>query len=193
MTFDYTDCETLTPATSPDSLAFTLIPSNKFSYRLSSSAAKNANFPGPQYAFLNNTGNSSVTDVSSQLQCVILFEVPADLGPKVLLYYKLTNFFQNHRRYVKSLNSDQLKGKGVSSGDLESSNCKPLATRDGKPIYPCGLIANSFFNGTLSSHPLLHSITYPFQIHLHPPSSSTPPPPPKHPPPTQPTPSLHRA
>lgn len=63
------------------------------------------------------------------------------------MYYKLTNFYQNHRRYVKSLNTDQLKGDAKDVGDLEDGDCKPLAKRDGKPIYPCGLIANSIFNG----------------------------------------------
>lgn len=78
------------------------------------------------------------------------FDIPADLEHSVFLYYKLTNFYQNHRRYVKSLNSDQLKGKNVSPKTLEGSDCKPLATLDGKAIYPCGLIANSVFNGKYS-------------------------------------------
>ena len=29
----------------------------------------------------------------------------------VYFYYKLENFYQNHRRYVKSRNDDQLAGK----------------------------------------------------------------------------------
>jgi len=40
-----------------------------------------------------------------------------------------------------------MKGKGVSPSTLESSDCKPLATINGTAIYPCGLIANSLFNG----------------------------------------------
>lgn len=80
-------------------------------------------------------------------QCVVEFDIPTDLKPSVLFYYKLTNFFQNHRRYVKSLNSNQLKGKFVSPKDLDASDCKPLSTINGTAIYPCGLIANSLFNG----------------------------------------------
>lgn len=76
------------------------------------------------------------------------FSLPADLQPSVFMYYKLTNFFQNHRRYVQSLDTDQLKGKGVSVKDLHDSDCKPLDQIDTKAIYPCGLIANSLFNGT---------------------------------------------
>lgn len=31
---------------------------------------------------------------------------------------------------------------------LDDGQCKPITSRDGKPYYPCGLIANSVFNGT---------------------------------------------
>jgi hypothetical protein len=147
MTFDYTDCETLPAATSLSSLTFTDLPSNKFSYRIRSSEEKNSNPAPPQYAFLDNSQNSSVTDVSEKLQCVVEFDIPVDIEPTVLLYYKLSNFFQNHRRYVKSLNSNQLKGQGVSPSTLDDSDCKPLSTINGVAIYPCGLIANSVFNG----------------------------------------------
>lgn len=65
----------------------------------------------------------------------------------MFLYYKLTNFFQNHRRYVKSLNTDQLKGDAVDEKSISSSDCSPLDVIGDKIIYPCGLIANSIFNG----------------------------------------------
>jgi len=79
------------------------------------------------------------------------------LKPSILLYYKLTNFYQNHRRYVNSLDADQLKGKHRTAGDLQKGDCKPVAI-DGedKVIYPCGLIANSMFNDTFSSLTLLN-------------------------------------
>lgn len=122
------------------------MPSNSFDYRLRSSD-QNDLVSTPRFAFLNNTGNASVTDVTMQLQCVIEFDIPANITPSVLLYYKLTNFYQNHRRYVQSYDANQLKGQFRSASTLGNSNCKPLGTLDGKPIYPCGLIANSIFNG----------------------------------------------
>jgi LEM3 (ligand-effect modulator 3) family / CDC50 family len=150
MTFDYTDCETLSPSPSLSQLTFTDM--SKYSYQLSSSNTKLRPSP-PQYAFVTNSSNP---DVSQQRQCIINFEIVADLQPSVLVYYKLTNFFQNHRRYVKSLNSQQLKGSAVSAKDL--NNCKPLATNsNGSIIYPCGLIANSLFNGTCPLHSLVAS------------------------------------
>ncbi|KAJ7470402.1 cell cycle control protein [Mycena latifolia] len=150
ITLDYTECENLPPSAGNGSLTFTTMPSDKFKYNLRSSDSKKA-VTAPSYAFLDSTDNKTVTDPSDKKQCIIQFDVPADIDPSILFYYKLTNFFQNHRRYVKSLNSDQLKGKGVSNSSLESGDCKPLATLNGKAIYPCGLIANSLFNDTFTN------------------------------------------
>lgn len=81
--------------------------------------------------------------------CSLQFEIPAELGPSVFLYYRLSNFYQNHRRYVKSLDLDQLKGKAVSNATIAGSTCDPLRLDpNGKAYYPCGLIANSLFNDT---------------------------------------------
>lgn len=88
--------------------------------------------------------------------CSVQFSIPVDLNPPVLFYYRLTNFYQNHRRYVKSLDSDQLKGTAVSNKSLGA--CSPLDTNDTKPYYPCGLIANSLFNDSFSN---------PLQLNLH--------------------------
>lgn len=84
--------------------------------------------------------------------CTLQFDIPNDIGPPVFLYYRLHNFYQNHRRYVKSLDLDQLKGKAVSNGTIDGSYCDPLRLNpdNGKAYYPCGLIANSLFNDTFS-------------------------------------------
>lgn len=89
--------------------------------------------------------------------CSLQFNIPDNLHPPVLLYYRLTNFYQNHRRYVKSLDSDQLKGQAKKNSSLGA--CNPLDTDDdGKPYWPCGLIANSLFNDTFSN---------PVQLNVH--------------------------
>jgi hypothetical protein len=75
----------------------------------------------------------------------------------VLLYYKLTNYYQNHRRYVKSIDQQQLLGDVRSPNDLQSGQCKPLGEQEGKGVYPCGLIANSMFNDTFFSPVLLNA------------------------------------
>jgi hypothetical protein len=142
MTFDYTECEHLSPSTSATQLTFVDIP--KYTYRLNSHDSK-LEPTKPQYAFINDSSNP---DVSARSQCIIQFDVVSDLDHSVFMYYKLTNFFQNHRRYVKSLDTNQLKGNAVSTKTLNNGDCKPLATTsNGTIIYPCGLIANSVFNG----------------------------------------------
>ncbi|EAU29674.1 conserved hypothetical protein [Aspergillus terreus NIH2624] len=84
--------------------------------------------------------------------CRLTFKIPEDMGPPVYMYYRLTNFYQNHRRYVKSLDVDQLKGKPLDNNTIGSSSCDPLRLDpSGKAYYPCGLIANSLFNDTINS------------------------------------------
>ena len=79
--------------------------------------------------------------------CTIRFVVPIQLKAPIFLYYKLTNFYQNHRKYVKSLSYNQLHGDEITTADAISS-CSPIAQDpSGKIYYPCGLIANSMFNG----------------------------------------------
>jgi len=46
-------------------------------------------------------------------------------GEKVFLYYQLDNFYQNHRRYVKSRSNDQLNGKLLKAADVKS-DCDPV-------------------------------------------------------------------
>lgn len=86
------------------------------------------------------------------------FYVPDDIGPHVFFYYRLTNFYQNHRRYVKSFDQDQLSGDFRSNSTISNSDCDPLRldSETGKAYYPCGLIANSLFNDTFFSPVLLN-------------------------------------
>ncbi|KOS21392.1 Meiotically up-regulated protein [Escovopsis weberi] len=100
--------------------------------------------------------NSNVT-VSGD-RCYLQFNIPEKMGPPVLFYYRLTNFYQNHRRYADSFDVDQLKGAARPYSDIHGSKCNPLygdsATK--RPYYPCGLIANSMFNDTFTSPVLLN-------------------------------------
>ncbi|KAL4431552.1 hypothetical protein ABPG74_017257 [Tetrahymena malaccensis] len=92
--------------------------------------------------------------------CTIQFTVTEDMESPVFVYYELTNFYQNHRRYVKSKSVVQLQGDSVSYSDV--SNCEPIIyysdlrkyryvpsnLKDGDYAWPCGLIAASLFNDT---------------------------------------------
>ncbi|KAG8929235.1 hypothetical protein FRC01_004637 [Tulasnella sp. 417] len=137
ITIDYTDC---------DQQSSTFAQVNKYDYQLRAADSHHDIVP-PQYSFTSDANGP----IGQKQACTIRFNVPADLKPPVFVYYKLTSFHQNHRRYVQSLDTDQLKGKGVDAGTLNGGNCKPLDSIDGKPIYPCGLIANSIFNDTIGN------------------------------------------
>ena len=94
--------------------------------------------------------------------CTLEFSIPEDMGPPVLFYYHLTAFYQNHRRYVRSFLDKQLKGDAVDASTINGSDCDPLThdlstNIDPRPIYPCGLIANSMFNDTFSSPVMLNT------------------------------------
>ena len=95
------------------------------------------------------------TQASTDEQCkyTIDITITEDMDAPIYFYYKLTDFYQNHRRYVKSRSDVQLRGDVVSIGDLDA--CDPLSQwEDGgvqKMLYPCGLIANSFFNDTFDA------------------------------------------
>lgn len=80
--------------------------------------------------------------------CTVTFQVDRAMRAPVYVYYQLDNFYQNHRRYVKSRSDAQLMGDLLPESGL--NDCDPLKTiSDGgqtKILNPCGLIANSFFN-----------------------------------------------
>jgi hypothetical protein len=85
------------------------------------------------------------TRCKGQTTCRVPVEITADMDSPIYFYYELRNFYQNHRRYVKSRADAQLRGESVLS-DL--SSCDPLEKYHDTPLYPCGIIANSYFNDT---------------------------------------------
>lgn len=105
---------------------------------------------------INHTyhGDYAVTGLT---KCTIQFSLPEEMQPPVYFYYRLGNFYQNHRRYVASYFDRQLLGDAVTKDEVAVSSCEPLRLDDDMPIYPCGLIANSLFNDTFSNFTLLNS------------------------------------
>ena len=96
--------------------------------------------------------------------CNIDFKLPWKMKKNVFVYYRLKNFYQNHRRYIKSKSMKQLKGNVVQENEIKD-DCDPIILN--KDIYegvrsydnsteldpedvafPCGLIAKSYFNDT---------------------------------------------
>lgn len=155
ISIDYTDCQKLAPYVISTSTGFEKIPEDKVS---ESFKAATCNQHVPQWKRMNTTHTyRNFTTTEPSPQCSIQFTIPHDLDPPVFLYYRLTNFYQNHRRYVKSLDTKQLKGDALPPSTIKDSNCDPLRISDeGKPYYPCGLIANSLFNDSFSQPLLLN-------------------------------------
>ncbi|XP_059842616.1 cell cycle control protein 50A-like isoform X2 [Hypanus sabinus] len=81
-------------------------------------------------------------------ECVVPFQLEQPYEGNVFMYYGLSNFYQNHRRYVKSRDDSQLNGD-KSSLTEPSKECEPYRMSGKLPIAPCGAIANSLFNDTL--------------------------------------------
>jgi len=117
------------------------------------------------YTHCNRTINGTVTSTTcarylqenpnspDKCLCSIHFNLKTDFKKNVFMYYGLTNYYQNHRRYVKSRDDNQLLGEFGG----EPTDCSPF-DRDvnGRTIVPCGAIANSLFNDTLA----LESISF---------------------------------
>ncbi|KAB0380695.1 hypothetical protein FD755_008479 [Muntiacus reevesi] len=80
--------------------------------------------------------------------CTINFTLEQSFEGNVFMYYGLSNFYQNHRRYVKSRDDGQLNGD-PSAFLNPNKECEPYRRNEDKPIAPCGAIANSMFNDTL--------------------------------------------
>jgi len=113
--------------------------------------------------------NASIVEYSQQYDncedatCVITFTLTEKMEQPVFLYYEIDNFYQNHRRYIKSKSTDQLAGKLITS-DTATTDCDPAITNAqmGKTVsfdgtttlnasdvaIPCGLIAKSLFTDT---------------------------------------------
>jgi len=147
ITLDYTQCD----ASAPTDGSTAQLPSSAYSYAFSSGHSGTSLNP-PTWTF----SNDSTRPVGEQAVCTVNFDVPYDLDPSVFLYYKLTNYYQNHRRYVQSLDTTQLRGSYRSLSDINGGNCKPITSQNDKPYYPCGLIANSVFNDSFADITLLN-------------------------------------
>uniref|UniRef100_A0A0D9VNT1 ALA-interacting subunit n=1 Tax=Leersia perrieri TaxID=77586 RepID=A0A0D9VNT1_9ORYZ len=78
--------------------------------------------------------------------CTRTLTVPKHMKSPIQIYYQIGDFYQNHRRYVKSRSDKQLRYKNAVH---LTKDCDPEGnTIDGAPIVPCGLIAWSMFNDT---------------------------------------------
>ena len=83
--------------------------------------------------------------------CIISLNITKPLNGNIIFLYRLSNFYQNHRRIFKSKDDKQLQGQYLLYKDL--SNCDPQISVNGSSdpanLYlPCGSLSLSFFNDT---------------------------------------------
>jgi len=92
------------------------------------------------------------TDQPWNISCqfTVNFTLNEGFRKNVYMYYSLSNFYQNHRRYIKSVDLPQLEGKSSQCTDTTTS-ADPYKEFNSSLIYaPCGAIANSMFNDILT-------------------------------------------
>jgi len=96
----------------------------------------------------------NVCDVNNV--CSLNINIPKDMKAPVYFYYRLDNYYQNHRRYVKSRNDDQLRGLPPTKYS-SLTDCDPVISLNNNQndpaslwYFPCGLIAKSVFNDTFT-------------------------------------------
>ncbi|KAF2734174.1 CDC50 family protein-like protein [Polyplosphaeria fusca] len=153
LSIDYTDCISKAPETKPNfesSERLDFLPSGRVSHTFSGSMNKE-----PQWGRARDNATFPINNHTTESNiCILTFEIPDNIKPPILFYYRLTNFYQNHRRYVRSFDIEQLKGNARSHDQIQSGECDPIKNSpgpNGKPYYPCGLIANSMFNDTFNN------------------------------------------
>eukprot|EP00744_Colponema_vietnamica_P003415 GILI01005235.1.p1 GENE.GILI01005235.1~~GILI01005235.1.p1 ORF type:complete len:392 (+),score=63.33 GILI01005235.1:47-1222(+) len=111
-----------------------------------------------------------VNNVTTKMGCAftVAFDIDKEMEAPIYMYYKLTNFYQNHRRFAKSRSDKQLAGDIVSSGSMEdaaplinpgeyfdatgtSLSVNGAGTTYGNMVYnPAGLVAWSMFNDSFA-------------------------------------------
>ncbi|CAH1415288.1 unnamed protein product [Lactuca virosa] len=92
--------------------------------------------------------DSFIQNNKSNKTCIRTLKVPRKMTAPIFIYYELDNFYQNHRRYVKSRSDKQLRDPGAAE---ETKDCMPediVGGDNDAPIVPCGLVAWSLFNDT---------------------------------------------
>lgn len=84
--------------------------------------------------------------------------VEHDMEEPIYIYYILTKFYQNHKRYVKSVDWEQVHGEDKPASELRDCKGQKRFVTDSKNVTlernglvnPCGLVSWSFFNDTFA-------------------------------------------
>ncbi|KAL8194657.1 UNVERIFIED_CONTAM: Cell cycle control protein 50B [Gekko kuhli] len=92
--------------------------------------------------------NLSLRADGAECTCELQFSLAEAFPAPVCLYYQLSNYYQNNRRYSVSRDDQELSGLSWALRQ-PVEECKPYRyNATGTPIAPCGSVANSLFNDT---------------------------------------------
>ncbi|PTD02906.1 Meiotically up-regulated gene 89 protein [Fusarium culmorum] len=116
---DYTNCIVDASIRTKSGGNFTGMPSSAVSTAFKSSNSS-VNAQWAREVNVSSTLDNGVKTFNPR--CHLKFTIPEEMGPPVLFYYHLTNFYQNHRRYVLSFDREQLKGSKRSISDIRGGN-----------------------------------------------------------------------
>uniref|UniRef100_A0A8C5MEE8 Cell cycle control protein n=1 Tax=Leptobrachium leishanense TaxID=445787 RepID=A0A8C5MEE8_9ANUR len=87
-----------------------------------------------------------VFNATHPCNCNFTFNLTDVFQGPVFMYYELSNFFQNHFRYMASRDDTQLSGY-LSNLKSPVNACYPYQYDEkNTPYAPCGAVANSMFN-----------------------------------------------
>ena len=114
-------------------------------------------FGAPIYVYLKDLVKIDIRydDVcGSEKECFVTFKLDKPIEGDIYLHYKLTKFYQNHRRYVFSRDYSQLRGNFVPL-DKINPQCQDFITVNDTDnpadlLLPSGAIAVSLFNDTFT-------------------------------------------
>jgi hypothetical protein len=89
------------------------------------------------------------TTISTGCVTNVVFTLDKTLVAPIYIYYRVNGFHQNYRLYAKSIDQSQLQGTEVTRDAV--SDCDPFIGPTNDMLYePCGTIAWSMFNDTIS-------------------------------------------
>jgi len=145
---DYTDCQAYTYFDkSQEEIAHDDLTEFKNHLKVNRNEIKDKNL---KCADLWGNWSEPVT-VSEPPTCVCLtdIQIEEDITKTSYIYYKLGNFYQNHRRMLRSRDNNQLLALSIESITKPDESCYVNKDRgDQKNDFPCGSLANSMFNDT---------------------------------------------
>ncbi|MBN3290401.1 CC50A protein, partial [Polypterus senegalus] len=101
-----------------------------------------------EYTGVGDNSNCYIcaNNATANCKCTLNFTIAQPIQGSVFMYYGLTNYYQNHQKYLSSRDDQQLAGD-IYYLKNPSQTCKPYQTDASNiPIAPCGSIANSLFN-----------------------------------------------